>query len=142
MVRCGSGWCWQRFPQQWAHEIGTPEWRLWVGHAKAASLLGGPCAHCGATESPQWRRPLTKKMVLCNACGIYYSRHHSLPKGKKVSVYTTQRCLPEVTLLDIMFAHPPDQRPLCALCMALTCYQRHCSAADVPTAPADKACCN
>lgn len=46
-------------------------------------VLGGPCAHCGATESPQWRRPLTKKVVLCNACGIYYSRHHSLPKRKK-----------------------------------------------------------
>ena len=22
--------------------------------------------------------------MLCNACGIYYSRHHSLPKRKKV----------------------------------------------------------
>ena len=50
----------------------------------AAGVPGGPCAHCGATESPQWRRPLTKKIVLCNACGIYYSRHHSLPKRKKV----------------------------------------------------------
>ncbi len=47
-------------------------------------IPGGPCAHCGATESPQWRRPLTKKVVLCNACGIYFSRHHSLPKRKKV----------------------------------------------------------
>ncbi|KAG2455095.1 hypothetical protein HYH02_000915 [Chlamydomonas schloesseri] len=47
-------------------------------------LPGGPCAHCGITESPQWRRPLTKKVVLCNACGIYFSRHHSLPKRKKV----------------------------------------------------------
>lgn len=59
-------------------------------------------------------------MVLCNACGIYYSRHHSLPKRKKVSVYTTQRCLPEFTLLDIVFAHPPGQRQPSALCMACT----------------------
>mmetsp|Transcript_9243 Transcript_9243/g.19766 ORF Transcript_9243/g.19766 Transcript_9243/m.19766 type:complete len:463 (+) Transcript_9243:385-1773(+) len=50
-----------------------------------AGVPGGPCAHCGATESPQWRRPLTKKVVLCNACGIYYSRHHSLPKRKKLT---------------------------------------------------------
>ncbi|GLC33829.1 hypothetical protein PLESTM_000124000 [Pleodorina starrii] len=48
-----------------------------------AGIPGGPCAHCGTTESPQWRRPLTKKVVLCNACGIYFSRHHSLPKRKK-----------------------------------------------------------
>ncbi|PNH12452.1 hypothetical protein TSOC_000606 [Tetrabaena socialis] len=47
-------------------------------------IPGGPCAHCGAKESPQWRRPLAKKVVLCNACGIYFSRHHSLPRRKKV----------------------------------------------------------
>lgn len=58
---------------------------IWRHRASAKpGILGGPCAHCGATESPQWRRPLTKKVVLCNACGIYYSRHHSLPKRKKV----------------------------------------------------------
>lgn len=55
---------------------------------KLSGVLGGPCAHCGATESPQWRRPLTKKVVLCNACGIYYSRHHSLPKRKKMAIST------------------------------------------------------
>lgn len=41
---------------------------------------GGPCSHCGTTHSPQWRRPPPKKALLCNACGIYYSRHRSLPK--------------------------------------------------------------
>lgn len=51
--------------------------------SKSVPLIGGPCAHCGTMESPQWRRPLTKKVVLCNACGIYYSRHHSLPRKKK-----------------------------------------------------------
>lgn len=43
---------------------------------------GGPCTHCGTCESPQWRRHLTNNMVLCNACGIYYRRHHALPKRK------------------------------------------------------------
>eukprot|EP00798_Chlamydomonas_sp_ICE-L_P017974 gene17974-24379_t len=46
----------------------------------ASGILGGPCNHCAATRSPQWRRPLTRNILLCNACGIYYSRHHSLPK--------------------------------------------------------------
>ena len=53
---------------------------------KKQEMIGGPCAHCGTNDSPQWRRPLTKKVVLCNACGIYYSRHHSLPKKKKAIV--------------------------------------------------------
>lgn len=43
-------------------------------------------ANCGIAESPQWRRPSGKKIVLCNACGIYYSRHHTLPKRKKVGL--------------------------------------------------------
>uniref|UniRef100_A0A7R9V485 GATA-type domain-containing protein n=1 Tax=Chlamydomonas euryale TaxID=1486919 RepID=A0A7R9V485_9CHLO len=51
--------------------------------SSSKGILGGPCSHCGTQDSPQWRRPLTKKVVLCNACGIYYSRHHSLPKRKK-----------------------------------------------------------
>ncbi|KAF5834184.1 hypothetical protein DUNSADRAFT_9259 [Dunaliella salina] len=41
---------------------------------------GGPCANCGTKDSPQWRRPSTKKIVLCNACGIYFSRHNTLPQ--------------------------------------------------------------
>eukprot|EP00798_Chlamydomonas_sp_ICE-L_P005734 gene5734-6023_t len=48
-----------------------------------SGVPGGPCSHCRATESPQWRRPLTRNAILCNACGIFYSRHHSLPKRKK-----------------------------------------------------------
>jgi hypothetical protein len=34
--------------------------------------------------SPQWRRPVNKAMILCNACGIYYSRHNTLPRRRKV----------------------------------------------------------
>lgn len=51
---------------------------------KNNTVPGGPCAHCGTMESPQWRRPLTRNIALCNACGIYYSRHQALPKRKKV----------------------------------------------------------
>lgn len=51
---------------------------------KNNTVPGGPCAHCGTMESPQWRRPLTRNIALCNACGIYFSRHQALPKRKKV----------------------------------------------------------
>lgn len=72
----------------WCHHS-VLESHILLMHAKRrpavkTGIPGGPCAHCGAVDSPQWRRPLTKKVVLCNACGIYYSRHHSLPKRKKV----------------------------------------------------------
>lgn len=39
---------------------------------------GGPCDHCGATESPQWRRGPPAKPMLCNACGTRYRRTHQL----------------------------------------------------------------
>lgn len=51
-------------------------------HTARVNVPGGPCMHCGVTESPQWRRPIDKEQVLCNACGIYYGRHRSLPWGK------------------------------------------------------------
>lgn len=35
---------------------------------------GGPCDHCGAAESPQWRRGPPGKPVLCNACGTRWRR--------------------------------------------------------------------
>ncbi|MEW5309772.1 MAG: hypothetical protein WDW38_001632 [Sanguina aurantia] len=63
------------------------------GTCPKAGILGGPCAHCNATKSPQWRRPLTKKVILCNACGIYFSRHHALPKRKKIPVAQQQQLL-------------------------------------------------
>lgn len=40
---------------------------------------GGPCNHCGATESPQWRRGPPSKPCLCNACGTRYRRSNALP---------------------------------------------------------------
>ncbi|KXZ42539.1 hypothetical protein GPECTOR_137g646 [Gonium pectorale] len=39
---------------------------------------GGPCDHCGATESPQWRRGPPAKPMLCNACGTRYRRTNQL----------------------------------------------------------------
>ena len=39
---------------------------------------GGPCDHCGVTESPQWRRGPADKPQLCNACGTRYRRTNTL----------------------------------------------------------------
>ncbi|KAI3438312.1 hypothetical protein D9Q98_000746 [Chlorella vulgaris] len=37
-----------------------------------SSGAGGPCNHCGRTNSCCWRRGPTNKPVLCNACGSRY----------------------------------------------------------------------
>jgi len=39
---------------------------------------GGPCDHCGVTESPQWRRGPPNKPQLCNACGTRFRRTNTL----------------------------------------------------------------
>lgn len=39
---------------------------------------GGPCDHCGVTESPQWRRGPPQKPQLCNACGTRFRRTNNL----------------------------------------------------------------
>lgn len=47
---------------------------------------GGPCDHCGATESPQWRRGPACKPTLCNACGTRYRRTNQLgPAGNSAA---------------------------------------------------------
>ncbi|CAD7695680.1 unnamed protein product [Ostreobium quekettii] len=52
---------------------------------------GGPCDHCGATESPQWRRGPPMKSVLCNACGTRYRRTGQLgPPGPATSMRKTR----------------------------------------------------
>ncbi len=38
----------------------------------------GPCSHCGANDTPQWREGPPQKLVLCNACGLWYKRHGHL----------------------------------------------------------------
>jgi hypothetical protein len=39
---------------------------------------GGPCDHCGALDSPQWRRGPSSKPMLCNACGTRFRRTGNL----------------------------------------------------------------
>ena len=41
---------------------------------------GGPCDHCGVTESPQWRKGPASKPQLCNACGTRYRRTSKLDR--------------------------------------------------------------
>mmetsp|Transcript_25053 Transcript_25053/g.54513 ORF Transcript_25053/g.54513 Transcript_25053/m.54513 type:complete len:218 (-) Transcript_25053:766-1419(-) len=46
--------------------------------SQQCSKPGGPCDHCGAVESPQWRRGPASKPMLCNACGTRYRRTNQL----------------------------------------------------------------
>ncbi|GIL58058.1 hypothetical protein Vafri_13265 [Volvox africanus] len=46
---------------------------------------GGPCDHCGATESPQWRRGPPAKPMLCNACGTRFRRTNQLNPAAAIS---------------------------------------------------------
>ncbi|KAG2497943.1 hypothetical protein HYH03_004205 [Edaphochlamys debaryana] len=41
---------------------------------------GGPCMWCGVTATPQWRRPRGTNKLLCNACGIFFTRYGRLPE--------------------------------------------------------------
>ncbi|KAI8471143.1 MAG: hypothetical protein J3K34DRAFT_418202 [Monoraphidium minutum] len=47
---------------------------------KGKQELCGPCCHCGASSSPQWRKGPKGKPILCNACGIRFLRTRSLGK--------------------------------------------------------------
>lgn len=51
-----------------------------VRRGKGKQELCGPCCHCGATSSPQWRKGPKGKPILCNACGIRFLRTRSLGK--------------------------------------------------------------
>jgi hypothetical protein len=48
------------------------------GSAGGQMRSGGPCMHCHAAESPQWRRGPANKPTLCNACGTRYRRTSQL----------------------------------------------------------------
>lgn len=66
-----------------------------AGNTKRRSRteLHGPCCHCGATESPQWRKGPMCKPVLCNACGTRFLRTRSLGKivmGRNGRRYTKE----------------------------------------------------
>jgi hypothetical protein len=45
----------------------------------AGERRNGPCMHCGADESPQWRKGPANKATLCNACGTRWRRTNALP---------------------------------------------------------------
>lgn len=54
--------------------------RTLVHRRKRRDDLAGPCNHCGALTSPQWRKGPKGKPVLCNACGIRFLRNRTLTK--------------------------------------------------------------
>lgn len=49
-----------------------------AGHGAQHHKPGGPCDHCGALDSPQWRRGPSSKPMLCNACGTRFRRTGNL----------------------------------------------------------------
>ncbi|KAF6257689.1 hypothetical protein COO60DRAFT_1701688 [Scenedesmus sp. NREL 46B-D3] len=59
-------------------KIGSPSV---ASRRKAKQDLAGPCCHCGAVSSPQWRKGPKGKPILCNACGIRFLRTRTLGKA-------------------------------------------------------------
>jgi len=59
---------------------------------------GGPCDHCGAVDSPQWRRGPASKPMLCNACGTRYRRTNNLgpstPMGRVAQAVAPKKRTP------------------------------------------------
>lgn len=63
-----------------AGDPGTPrKRRRWKGE------LVGPCSHCGARESPQWRKGPPCKPALCNACGTRWLRFGTVERSARGS---------------------------------------------------------
>jgi hypothetical protein len=54
--------------------------------AAAAAFAQGPCGHCGAEESPQWRSGPPEHPVLCDPCGRHFRKTKTLPKRKRRSL--------------------------------------------------------
>lgn len=66
----------------------------YLASGAANSKSGGPCDHCGALESPQWRRGPASKPMLCNACGTRYRRTNTLgpsPLGRNAGNAATEK---------------------------------------------------
>ncbi|GIL52227.1 hypothetical protein Vafri_8155 [Volvox africanus] len=55
---------------------------------------GGPCCHCGTSQTPCWRRGPPEKPTLCNACGSRYLVKGSLagyfPGARRSAVNSTR----------------------------------------------------
>eukprot|EP00878_Enallax_costatus_P042710 GHUV01050159.1.p1 GENE.GHUV01050159.1~~GHUV01050159.1.p1 ORF type:complete len:164 (+),score=11.66 GHUV01050159.1:453-944(+) len=59
----------------------TPTPNIGIRNKKTKQDLAGPCCHCNATNSPQWRKGPKGKPILCNACGIRFLRTRTLGKA-------------------------------------------------------------
>jgi hypothetical protein len=46
----------------------------------------GPCGHCGAETSPQWRAGPPEHPTLCDPCGRHFRKTKTLPKRKRRSL--------------------------------------------------------
>lgn len=62
-----------------------------VANKERSSDSRGPCAHCGISHSPQWRRGPPKKPLLCNACGTRFLRTRSLNRSDRCNSKRVRR---------------------------------------------------
>lgn len=53
-------------------------------HKRRSRKPHAPCSHCGATETPLWRKGPEGNNSLCNSCGVYYMRKRTL-EGKVIN---------------------------------------------------------
>lgn len=75
--------------------------------------LAGPCCHCGAVSSPQWRKGPKGKPVLCNACGIRFLRNRTLTKVM-VSYRVQSHCCAAVCIHTRIHTHFRKQQEAAA----------------------------
>ena len=68
-------------PNRGAHALPRAQASPHHPHVLPAPRAGGPCDHCGAADSPQWRRGPPGKPTLCNACGTRWRRTDSLDRA-------------------------------------------------------------
>jgi len=69
-------------PPSAPHSPNTPAKARQAPRKGRSESTPGPCCHCGATSSPQWRKGPKGKPVLCNACGIRFLRTRTLGKAQ------------------------------------------------------------
>jgi len=78
-------------------DVGASADVSYLANGAMNSKSGGPCDHCGALESPQWRRGPASKPMLCNACGTRYRRTNTLgpsPLGRNAGNAATEKRKP------------------------------------------------
>ncbi|GIL72390.1 hypothetical protein Vretimale_4165 [Volvox reticuliferus] len=75
---------------------------------------------CGVTATPQWRRPRGTNKLLCNACGIFFTRYGKLPErshhihavSNRASVAAVSVTLPAQPGMSASVAAVPEPYPL------------------------------